>query len=540
MAITPLPTPPARSMTSEAFVTAADAFLGALPVFQSELNATAAALDLNSTTDSSSSSVLIGLGTKTFVVTAGKSFLPGMYLVFADTTAPATNSMVVQVTTYSGTSLVVSSKSSRGSGTIGTWQISLSAAPADIAADIAAATGKTTPVDTDKFGMWDTVSTLLRSTTWANIKTTMEAYLSGLTTTWAISTSGRAATVTTNANLTGGVTSVGNAATVVTNANLTGGVTSVGNAATVVTNANLTGGVTSVGNAATVVTNANLTGHVTSTGNATILGSFTKAQLNTAISDGDAVYANDTPALVGTNFTGTAAGLSIGGNATTATTATTASGVISIPNRTDTAYYQTCWNNKAGGDNTIYSSANVTIRSSDGSIKAGPIFDGNQRVYSGTNPSTRYTSGPLGGSASVQFSLSVNSESGLGPKKVALSFSGLTASGVDTSYRIRLNGVTSGYFSVWEIIGVANETATNGFNMLCGTGFTWHGMMILEKNTFDGTWQMNGTKVTSTGTLYIDRYVGKSPDVGELSSITITTLAGSVALSGNVGISYTY
>lgn len=45
-------------------------------------------------------------------------------------------------------------------------------------------------------------------------------------------TSGNAATVTTNANLTGGVTSVGNAATVVTNANLTGDVTSVGNATT--------------------------------------------------------------------------------------------------------------------------------------------------------------------------------------------------------------------------------------------------------------------------------------------------------------------
>jgi len=44
-----------------------------------------------------------------------------------------------------------------------------------------------------------------------------------------------------------------------------------GNAATVTTNANLTGGVTSVGNAATVVTNANLTGIVTSTGNATAI-----------------------------------------------------------------------------------------------------------------------------------------------------------------------------------------------------------------------------------------------------------------------------
>ena len=39
--------------------------------------------------------------------------------------------------------------------------------------------------------------------------------------------------------------------------------------------------------AGNVTTNANLTGHVTSTGNAAILGSFTLAQLNTAISDVD-------------------------------------------------------------------------------------------------------------------------------------------------------------------------------------------------------------------------------------------------------------
>jgi uncharacterized membrane protein len=39
------------------------------------------------------------------------------------------------------------------------------------------------------------------------------------------------------------------------------------------------------GNAATVTTNANLTGHVTSVGNAAVLGSFTAAQLNTAVSD---------------------------------------------------------------------------------------------------------------------------------------------------------------------------------------------------------------------------------------------------------------
>ena len=47
--------------------------------------------------------------------------------------------------------------------------------------------------------------------------------------------------------------------------------------------ADIEGNVT--GNADTVTTNANLTGHVTSTGNAAVLGSFTVAQLSTALSD---------------------------------------------------------------------------------------------------------------------------------------------------------------------------------------------------------------------------------------------------------------
>jgi hypothetical protein len=45
----------------------------------------------------------------------------------------------------------------------------------------------------------------------------------------------------------------------------------------------LTGAVT--GNADTVTTNANLTGHITSTGNAALLGSFSQAQLMTALTD---------------------------------------------------------------------------------------------------------------------------------------------------------------------------------------------------------------------------------------------------------------
>jgi hypothetical protein len=90
--------------------------------------------------------------------------------------------------------------------------------------------------------------------------------------------------------------------------------------------------------AGNVTTNANLTGHVTSVGNAAVLGSFTSAQLATALTDetgsGAAVFATNpilvtpnlgTPsACVATNLTGTATALNIGGNAATATAATTA------------------------------------------------------------------------------------------------------------------------------------------------------------------------------------------------------------------------
>jgi hypothetical protein len=115
--------------------------------------------------------------------------------------------------------------------------------------------------------------------------------------------------------------------------------------------------------ASNVSTNANLTGAITSTGNATILGtaSFTSANLAGALTDetgtGSAVFATSptlvTPALgtptalVGTNITGTASGLSIGGNAATATAATNATTAANLngawaqlPTGTTTNFYQ--------------------------------------------------------------------------------------------------------------------------------------------------------------------------------------------------------
>lgn len=83
------------------------------------------------------------------------------------------------------------------------------------------------------------------------------------------------------------------------------------------------------GNAATVTTNANLTGHVTSVGNSAVLGSFTVAQLNTALSDGDiatgggsAVGTNTGDNAVNTLYSGLVSNATHTGDATGATALT--------------------------------------------------------------------------------------------------------------------------------------------------------------------------------------------------------------------------
>ena len=129
MTITALPAAPSTADPAN-FNTKADTFIAALGTFVTETNAVAAAMNINSTTDTSATSVLIGTGAKTFTVTAGKSFQPGMYLVIADTAAPSTNSMYGQVTSYSGTSLVMNITGIVGSGTKTAWTISQSASNA--------------------------------------------------------------------------------------------------------------------------------------------------------------------------------------------------------------------------------------------------------------------------------------------------------------------------------------------------------------------------------------------------------------------------
>lgn len=90
-------------------------------------NIATAALTLNATNDTSASSNAVGTGAKTWTVSASKSYVGGMWLVIADTAAPSTNSMIGQVTSYSGTTLIMNITSALGSGTKTAWTISQSA-----------------------------------------------------------------------------------------------------------------------------------------------------------------------------------------------------------------------------------------------------------------------------------------------------------------------------------------------------------------------------------------------------------------------------
>lgn len=172
MTINALPTPPTTADPST-FSAKADALLGALPNFVTQTNAVAVAMNLNSTTDTSTTSDTIAVGPTALTVSAGKSFQPGMYLVIADTAAPSTNSMYGQITSYnSGTgALAINIISVLGSGTKTAWIISQCAPNMDIAGTINGAPNKATPVAADKVGIWDSVTGLLRYISLTNLVT---------------------------------------------------------------------------------------------------------------------------------------------------------------------------------------------------------------------------------------------------------------------------------------------------------------------------------------------------------------------------------
>ena len=123
---TPLPTPPS-TLDPVNFNSRADAFLGALPTFQEELNDYSAALTNMATDSTSTTSNTIGLGAKTFTVQTGKSYYAGMTVQAASTSSP-TNWMIGTVTSYnSGTgALTINVTTKNGTATYASWNLFLS------------------------------------------------------------------------------------------------------------------------------------------------------------------------------------------------------------------------------------------------------------------------------------------------------------------------------------------------------------------------------------------------------------------------------
>lgn len=156
MAITPLPAVPLRSDAPATFVTKADAFLSALNLFATEVDAVGVALTLGATNATSTTSLLIGLGSKSLTVQTGKSYVVGMTVKIASTAVGSTW-MLGDITSYTtGTgALVVTVTSISGSGTLAAWTISQSApggAQVGANADITSLSGLTTPLSVAQGG----------------------------------------------------------------------------------------------------------------------------------------------------------------------------------------------------------------------------------------------------------------------------------------------------------------------------------------------------------------------------------------------------
>lgn len=136
---------PNRLDSPETFSSDTDYYHSWLPDAVEAMNSIAVAMNLNETNSTSSTSLLIGTGSKSLTVEANKSYQAGMYIVLADTAAPSTNSMVAQITSYNSTTgaMVVNSLTTTGSGTKTAWTISQSAKPSTLTSPVAVVDGGT-------------------------------------------------------------------------------------------------------------------------------------------------------------------------------------------------------------------------------------------------------------------------------------------------------------------------------------------------------------------------------------------------------------
>lgn len=131
--IDPLPTPPQLTDTRAVFNTRGAAFTQAMPTFGSQVNAAGAEIYANYAAilsqsgaaiakGTSTTSLVIGTGSKVFTTQAGKGFVAGQ-TVICSSAANRNNWMWGVVASYASTTLTVTVSLTGGSGTLADWDL---------------------------------------------------------------------------------------------------------------------------------------------------------------------------------------------------------------------------------------------------------------------------------------------------------------------------------------------------------------------------------------------------------------------------------
>lgn len=81
------------------------------------------------TNSTSTTSLAIGTGSKSLtLIESGKAYIVGQFVLLASAVSPS-NYMIGQVTSFSGTALVVNVTTTNGSGTLANWTVSVAGQP---------------------------------------------------------------------------------------------------------------------------------------------------------------------------------------------------------------------------------------------------------------------------------------------------------------------------------------------------------------------------------------------------------------------------
>lgn len=273
------------------------------------------------------------------------------------------------------------------------------------------------------------------------------------------------------------------------------------------------------GNAGTVTTNANLIGHVVSSGNTASLGSFSLAQLNTAISDADVATGG-----------GTATGTNTGDNSANSTYASDYR-LANFASRTNYGEPTTAlatgllWNTTTTGAHTTASSAQVTghlltnyvsgagtVAATDTILQALNKLNGND-VLKAPLASPTFTTN----ATSPQFITAAAHSSGYGFWASApLSYGYLMSASTDVTYGGRITGETTSDYNLYA-------TMAPGTNR----GFVFRSSYTAPIFSINPDRVRSAVSLSAAGGIYASALANPAAPAGTPSTTGGTILAGS-------------